>query len=163
MADKKNPFNLEERDNNKRGGPDRAHVAHDWTPDEIAEKTQGYLEVAPEFWAHIRVGQHVRYFTKEHGFRPGGFIQQNPFDTKTKDGPEKRFFKIQNGFNDKVRGYASWLVAYEDTSRMLIKLDTASLILMQMQEAIAVRANENIRKITEFVKKLDGRVAALEK
>ncbi len=159
MADK-NPFNLEGR---RAAGPDRAHVARDWTPEEVATKTAGYIDVPPDGWANVKNGTHVRYFTKEHGFRPGGFVVANPFDTKTRDGPEKRFIKLQNSFNSKARDYATWIVAYEDLTRLLIKLDTGTLLLQERQEDITARVNENIRKLSDYVKALEKRVAALER
>jgi hypothetical protein len=87
----------------------------------------------------------------------------NPFDTKTRDGPEKRFIKLQNSFNSKARDYATWIVAYEDLTRLLIKLDTATLLLQERQEDITARVNENIRKLSDYVKALEKRVAVLER
>ncbi len=158
MADK-NPFDLDGRDE----GPDRPHQARVWTAEEQAEKLSGYLEVDPEFWDQIRYGTHVRYVTKADGFRPGGFVLKNPFDTKPRGAAaEKRFIKLQNGFNDKARGYQQWVAAYEDIVKMYIKPDAGVLMMMKSLE-IAVRGlNDNIRKLAEHQKKLGERVAALE-
>ena len=155
----KNPFDLEGRGE----GPDRAHVARVWTAEEQAEKLNGYLEIPPEFWEQIRYGSHVRYFTKAEGFRPGGFVMKNPFDVAPKGtGVEKRFMKLQNGFNDKVRGYMSWVVAYSDATKFYIKPDAAVMVMMQSLEVAVKGLNDNIRKLAEHSKKLEGRVAALE-
>lgn len=155
----KNPFDLEGRDE----GPDRARGARVWTAEEQAEKLSGYLEVPPEYWDQIRYGTHVRYFSKAEGFRPGGFVMRNPFDTKPKGAAaEKRFMKLQNGFNDKARGYQQWVVAYEDVAKFYIKPDAAVLVMMQSLEVAVKGLNENIRKLAEHSKKLEGRIAALE-
>jgi len=155
----KNPFNLEGRD----GGPDRARVARVWTAEEQTEKLGGYLEVPPEFWDQIRYGTHVRYVTKAEGFRPGGFVLKNPFDTKPKGGAdEKRFMKLQNGFSDKARDYQQWVVAYEDVAKFYIKPDAGVLVMVQMLETAVKGLNTNIRKLAEHSKMLEGRIAALE-
>jgi hypothetical protein len=159
MAEK-NPFDLEGRD----GGPERPHAARVWTAEEQAEKLNGYLEIAPEFWEQIRYGTHVRYVTKAGDFRPGGFVLKNPFDTKPKGGTvEKRFMKLQNGFNDKARGYASWLLAFEDAAKIYIKPDAGVLMVLQSLETAVRGLNENIRKLAEHSKKLEQRIAALER
>ena len=158
MAEK-NPFNLE-----GRAGPARAHVARVWTEEEKAEKLSGYLDVPAEFWDQIRYGSHVRYETRADGFRPGGFVMKNPMDTKPKGGAvEKRFMKLQNGFNDKARGYQQWVVAYEDVVKFYIKPDAAVLVMMQSLESAVKGLNDNIRKLAEHAKKLEARLSALER
>jgi hypothetical protein len=155
----KNPFDLEGRNE----GPDRARGGRVWTAGEQAEKLSGYLEVPPEYWDQIRYGTHVRYYSKTEGFRPGGFVVRNPFDTKPKGAAaEKRFMKLQNGFNDKARGYQQWIVAYEDVAKFYIKPDAAVLVMMQSLEIAVKGLNENIRKLAEHSKKLESRIAALE-
>jgi hypothetical protein len=155
----KNPFDLEGRD----GGPDRPRGARVWTAEEQAEKLNGYLEIPPEYWEHIRYGTHVRYILKTDGFRPGGFVLKNPFDHKPKGGAvEKRFVKLQNGFNDKARDYQQWLVAYEDVAKFYVKTDAGVMVMMQSLEVAVKGLNENIRKLAEHSKKLELRVAGLE-
>jgi len=159
MADK-NPFDLEGRE----GGPDRPHAAKVWTVEEQAEKLTGYLEISPEFWDQIRYGTHVRYITKDGQFRPGGFVLKNPYDTKARGAAEeKRFIKLQNGFNDKARGYQQWVLAYEDAGKIYMKPDAAVLMMMQNLETAVRGLNENIRKLAEHSKKLEARIAALER
>ena len=159
MAEK-NPFDLEGRD----GGPERPHVARIWTADEAAEKLSGYLEVPPEFWDQVRYGTHMRYITKDGQFRPGGFVMKNPFDTEVRGGPDKkRFFKLQNGFSDKVRGYQQWLLAYEDAAKVYMKPDASVPIMLQSLETAVRGLNENIRKVADHSKRLEQRVAALER
>jgi hypothetical protein len=156
----KNPFELAGR----AEGPDKAARAHAWTPEEQAEKLSGYLEVPPEYWDQVRYGTHVRYFSKTEGFRPGGFVVKNPFDTKPRGGDvEKRFIKLQNGFNDKARGYQQWVVAYEDTEKIYIKPDAAVLVMMQSLEGVVKGLNDNIRKVAEHSKRLEARLVALER
>lgn len=155
----KNPFSLEGRNE----GPDRTHIARVWTEEEQAEKLIGYLEIPPEYWDQIKYGSHIRYYTKTNGFRPGGFVSRNPFDFKPqKTGTEKRFMKLQNGFNEKDRGYQQWLVAYEDVAKFYIKPDAAVLVMMQSLELAIKGLNENIRKLVDHSKRNDLRVLALE-
>jgi hypothetical protein len=155
----KNPFDLKGRD----GGPERTHAARNWTPEEQAEKLTGYLEIPPEFWDQIRYGTHVRYMTKANEFRSGGFVLKNPYDTKPQGAAaEKRFIKLQNGFNDKAKSYAQWIAAYEDVARIWIKPDAGVLVMMQTLENAVRGLNENIRKIAEHSKKLETRIGQLE-
>jgi hypothetical protein len=155
----KNPFELGGRNE----GPDRVQGGRTWSAEEQAEKLNGYLEVPPDCWDQIRYGTHIRYFSKAEGFRPGGFVMRNPFDTKPNGGTtEKRFMKLQNGFNDKVRGYQQWVVAYEDVAKFYIKPDAAVLVMMQSLEGAVKGLNDNIRKLAEHFKKLESRITALE-
>jgi hypothetical protein len=155
-----NPFDLEGRD----GGPDRAHQARVWTPEEQAEKLHGYLEITPDLWDQIRHGTHIRYYLKTGEYRSGGFVQKNPFDTKPKNSDvEKRFMKLQNGFNDKARGYASWLMAYEDTARVFVKPGAETLMMARNLETAIFGLNENIRKLADYSKKLEARLQAIER
>ena len=155
----KNPFDLAKRD----GGPPRAHVAKTWTEAEQGEKLLGYIEVPPNMWETIRYGTHLRYFSKAEGFRTGGFVLKNPFDTVPAEaGTEKRFMKLQNGFNEKAYGYVQWIVAYEDTQSIYIKVDAGAMLTMQSLELAVKGLNDNIRKIVEHAKKLEARIANLE-
>jgi hypothetical protein len=159
MADNKNPFDLAGRG----GGPARAHPARVWTPEEQAKKLAGYLEVRPEYWEQVRYGTHVRYYTKDGQFRTGGFVQKNPLDTKPHGAPEeKRFMKLHNGFNEKAPGYASWILAYEDAARIFIKPDAGTLQVIKDLETAVAGLNANIRKVAEYTKILETRIAALE-
>jgi hypothetical protein len=159
-AGKGNPFELTTK---KDAGPVRAHIAKTWTLEEQTEKLQGYIEVPPDLWASIRNGTHIRYFSKVEGFRPGGFVLKNPFDTVTATSEsQKRFIKLQNGFNEKAYGYAQWIVAYEDTASIYIKLDAGPLLVMQALELAVKGLNDNIRKIVEHSKRLESKIAALE-
>jgi hypothetical protein len=160
MAAAANPFDLEDRGG---AGPAAPKLARVWTPEEQAEKLHGYLEIPPEYWSEVRYGTHVRYFSKAEGFRPGGFVAKNPFDTKPKGGGvEKRFMKLQNGFSEKAHGYAQWIVAYEDLSRVFIKPDAAVFVMLQSLEVAVKGLNENVRKVAEHSKRLEARLAQLE-
>jgi hypothetical protein len=154
-----NPFELEGR----KGGPARPHASREWTPEEQAERLEGYLEVPPAFWEHIRYGTHLRYYTKDGTYRPGGFVRMNPFDATTKStGATKRCMKLQNSFNSKMKGYSQWPVVYEDTSRIFIKPEAGVLVAMSTIEDAVKGLNENIRKLTRYAKQLEKRIAALE-
>ena len=154
-----NPFDLKGRTE----GPVKTHPGRTWTDAEIVEKLQGYLEVTPEHWELVRSGTHVRYYTQKDGYRPGGFVAKNPTDMVPQGtGGEKRFIRLQSGFNERAPGYFSWVVAYEDITRLFIKPDAASLTVQSSLEAAVRGLNENIRKLAEYAKNLGARIAALE-
>ncbi len=162
MAAAKDPFDLRARAGG--AGQARPHAAREWTAEEQAEKLKDYLEVAPEHWEHIRYGAHVRYVTNEGLFRPGGFVKRNPLDMQPRGGPdEKRFMSLQNNYNDKAAGYATWLVAYEDIEKIYVKPDAGTLTVFTDLKAAVHGLNENIRRLAEFAKKLSERVDALER
>lgn len=154
-----NPFDLGPR----TGGAVRAAPVRTWTEPEIVEKLRGYIEVPFENWDLIRPGAHVRYYTRADGFRPGGFVAKNPTDSTPQGAAaEKRFIRFQSGFNERAPGYFSWLVAYEDMTRLFLKPDAASLTVMASLETAVRGLNENIRKLADYAKQLAARVAALE-
>ena len=156
---KKNPFDLA-----GRGGPGRAQVARVWTAEEQAEKLKGYLEIPPEHWDQIRYGTHVRYYTKADGFRSGGFVLRNPFDVAAGDGgPVKRSIKLQTGFVAAAPGYVQWQAAYEDITKIFVKPDAATLVMMDGLEASVRGLNANIRKLLSYSEGLERRLAQLEK
>lgn len=158
----RNPYDLARRG----GGPAAPAAARVWTPEEIAEKLKGYLEVPPAYWELVRAGTHMRYFTKAEGFRPGGFVEQNPVGRAAKDadaGAElKKVMRLRNGFNDKAPGYASWAVAYDDLDKVFVKLEAGALALLQILESAITKLNENIRRIAEHSKQLERRLTKLE-
>ncbi len=160
MADRKsgNPFELKARD----VGPDRPHPSRIYTAEEQEKLLTGYLEIAPEFWPQIRYGTHMRYKTKKNEFRSGGFVMTNPFDTKPNgEAVEKRFFRLQNGFNAKTKNYQQWLAAYEDVAQVFVKPDAATLMIGKTVENAVKKLNENIRKLADHAKKLEARIAEL--
>ena len=144
--EQKNPFDLALRNE----GPEPAALAKAWTPAERAEKLRGYMEIAPEFWGHIRYGTHMRYITKAGDFRPGGFVLKNSADL---GGEAARSLQLQNGFNAKARGYAQWSVAYADAAHIYIKPDAGVMMAMQSLEVAVIGLNDNIRKVMELIKK----------
>jgi len=153
------PFDLARR----TGGAPRAPAARTWTAAEVAEKLDGYLEVVPAHWHLVRAGAHVRDYTHAEGVRPGGLVAKNPTDAAPQGAnAEKRFMRLQSGFNERAPGYFSWVVAYEDISRLFIKPDAAALTVMASLEEAVRGLNENIRKIADYAKGLSARIAALE-
>ena len=96
-------------------------------------------------------------------FRPGGFVLKNPFDAKPQGGvDEKRFLKLQNGFNPKAHDYAEWVVAYEDLDQLYAKGDGCTLSVREDLLTAVRGLNHNVHKLADFCKKLDRRLAALE-
>jgi hypothetical protein len=155
-----NPFNLEDREG---GGPARPHAARVWTAEEQADKLAGYLEVSPEHWEHLRYGTHVRYITKDGQFRSGGFVLRNPVDMRPKGATaDKRYVKLQNGFNHKIKGYVAWAVAYDDTDKIYMKPDAGIMTMLTSLETAVEGLNGNIRKLAAYTRELEKRITALE-
>lgn len=158
-------FRLDERRGGR--GPAAPYKAKTYTLDEQKEKLKAYLEIPRDLWPLIRAGTHVRYYTREAGggekFNSGGFVKQNPYDTEVRGGPEKkRFFRLQNGFVEKARGYAAWIAAYEDVTRVYAKCDASVMAVVQMLGASVASLNENMKSMAAFSKKLGERLEALE-
>ena len=161
MADAANPFDLEKR---KPAGPVRQMPKRLWTEEEQAEKLVNYSEIDSEFWEAIKYGTYIRYYLKTGEFKAGGLVSKNPFDFKPHDSNvEKRFIKLHNAFSDKAKDYIQWTVAYEDIAKIYIKPDASVLMVMKTLETAVRGLNENIRKLAEHSKKLDARIALLEK
>ena len=157
-----NPFDLDKK--KKAGLPQKEYKAKTYTEEEKIALLDGYLDIPADFWAFVRYGTHVRYVTKTGDFRPGGFVTRNPFDAKPKGAAEsKRFIKMQNGFNNKVGGYAEWIVAYEDIQHLYAKPDASALTVQRMLENAVKGLNDNIKKIAIHAKKLEERLATLER
>jgi len=161
-----NPFELGRRGGDKaRAAPAMTTVvpAREWTAEEQAEKLSGYLEVPREHWEGIRYGTHVRYFTEADGFRIGGFVLKNPFEYRPKGAAEDaRGMRLQNGFDPKGKGYASWFVNYQNVTHLYLKPDASVLVLISSLEIAVKGLNDNIRKLAEHLKKTEARLAALE-
>jgi len=126
------------------------------------QKLVGYLEVPQIYWSNIRYGTHIRYYTKKDGFRPGGFVLKNPFDVQTEE-TKKRCIKLQNGFNTTIKTYQQWFIAYDDLSKIYMKPDASSLVIINSLEDAIEGLNGNIKKITSYVKSLEKRLSTLEK
>jgi hypothetical protein len=153
-----NPYDLAKGGRGKgRGGrppPPRPALATPLTESEQLEKLTGYLAVPADFWPFVRYSTHVRYITTDGDFRSGGFVLKNPFDTKVQGrGAEKRFLKLQNGFNRS---------ACSDVAYLYVKGDGADLSPKPDLETAVKGLNQNIQKLAEFCKKLEKRIAALE-
>lgn len=162
-----NPFALDK----KKGGaaPDKTHKATTYTADEQKEMLNGYVEIPEDLWPLVRYGTHMRYVTKAHEgkeslFRVGGFVTKNPLDAKTKGGKEeKRFMRLQSGFDKKGRGYAEWVVAYEDIQTLYIKPDASAMAVQRALEKAVTALNTNIRKLAAHSTKLEKRLEQLER
>ena len=146
-----------------RGAPDRSAAAATYTEGEQLEKLEVYLAVPPEFWPFVRYSTHIRYITQAGELRSGGFVAKNPFETKEQGGTtEKRFLKLQNGFNRTAHDYAEWIVAYEDVSFLYVKGDGADLSIKQDLETAVKGLNQNIQRLVDYCKKQERRIADLE-
>ena len=164
MADKKNPYELTGREKAIVNAPDRPVRAGTLTEAEQIEKLTGYVSVPQNFWPFVKYSTHVRYIEKSGEFRGGGFILNNPFDTKVKGTTtEKRFMKLHNSFNKSAHDYKAWIVAYEDIEYLYVKGTGVELALRQDLQNAVVTLSGNNQRLGEYCKKLGLRIAELEK
>lgn len=158
-----NPYELGGR---RPGGPDPPVKAATYTAAEQREKLAGYICIPNTFWPTVKYATHVRYIesaARGGEFRAGGFVLKNPFDTKVKGtAVEKRFLKLQNGFQKTAHDYKEWIVAYEDIEYLYAKADAVDLTLHHDLQTAVATLSQNIKQLAEFAKKLEVRVKALE-
>ena len=156
-----NIYNLEDK---KGGTATRNTKAATYTESEQREKLVGYVSIPKHLWPFVRHGTHVRYTeTAERGgaFRCGGFVLKNPFDTKVKGTTtEKRFFRLQNGFQKNSKTYKAWITAYEDTAFLYAKADAIALTLQRDMKVAIKTLNDNMTRLAAYAKKLEKRLTA---
>ncbi len=129
-----------------------------YTAGEVDSKTAGYLQIAPELWTSIKFGTHIRYYTAAGEFKTGGLIKTANFTIADK-GPA---FKLQSTYNVSDRGHFEWAVPFSDVSRVLAKMDALEATLHQDLSNSVTVLDGNVRKIADYVKSLEARIAALE-
>ena len=158
----KNPYELAGR--GKAGGqPDRPARAGTFTEAEQLAKLEGYVVIPKDYWPYVKYSTHVRYTEKTGEFRGGGFILNNPFDTKVKgSATEKRFFKFQNGFNKAANDHKEWIVAYEDVEYLYAKGSAVELTLQRDLQTAVTTLSGNIQRLADYCKKLERRISELE-
>ena len=136
------------------------------------DKLTGYLEIDQDTWPQIRYATHIRYYLKTGEFRTGGFVLKNPFEViisndslqNPKTPPErlnkdkKKYIKLQNGFNEKLKGYYQWIVSYDDIEKIYIKPDAGVLTVIKTLEAIVNGINQNIEQLAASVRHLEKKV-----
>ena len=139
---------------------------------EQEDKLTGYLEIDQEIWPQIRYATHIRYYLKTGEFRTGGFVLKNPFEVvisndslqNPKTPPEKlnkdkkKYIKLQNGFNEKLKGYYQWVVSYDDIEKIYIKPDASVLTVIKTLEAIVNGLNNNIEQLAASVRHLEKKI-----
>jgi hypothetical protein len=163
-----NPYNLigkggKGNKGERDGTPSRVVRGTTYTEKEQQDRLQGYISVPQEYWHQIKYSTHVRYIENSGEFRVGGFVLKNPYDVKVEGGTqEKRFIKMQNGFNKTVQTYKEWIVAYEDIAYLYAKCDGVTLTLRKDLESTVKSLNANIKKLVEYCKKLEGRIQTME-
>lgn len=130
----------------------------EWTKAEQVEKLKGYMLVPPEYWQFIRNGEHVRYYTKEAGFRPGGFVAINPVEEQSDDSPEvKKFIRFKSDLFSK--GF-NWQVSYADIDQMYVKMSAVQLFQDEYFKAAMEKISKNFQILDE---KIDNIAETLRK
>lgn len=161
MSVTKNVFALKK---GGRGGPSRAYKAKIVTEDEQVKLLEGFVELPRELWPNLRHGTPVRYVTSEGEFRTGGFVSDGLVQNKNHgDAQHVNRIAIQSGFDSKGFVPIRWTVAYDNISRLYYKPDASALALQKSIEDVVKAFNAQLRKIADYTKKLEARVAELEK
>jgi len=168
-----NPFNIDSK--RARNSPKRNRYSNVWTQSEQNNKLLGYLEISPNLWTSIKCGSHIRYITKDNEYKPGGFIMKNPFlykdeiklikpsiEIENDDEYKKMGFRLQNSFNRKSPDYITWLVPYDDIMKIYLKVDASIRIIVNSLENTIENININMRKITDYIKKMDEKIKKIE-
>lgn len=156
-----NPFDLSKK--KKAGMPAQEPKARSYTEAEKAELLHGYIELPEDLWEFAKYGTHVRYVTKAGDFRPGGFVQKNPLDSKGGgEAAPRRFIKLANNIFANAQGRVEWVAGYDTIERLYIKPDAAALAVQRMLEDAVRGLNENVKKVATYAKQLEGRLAGLE-
>jgi hypothetical protein len=156
----KNPFDLKGR----KIGPERIYKDKVYTEAEQQVNLTGYIEVPPQYWTNIKYASHIQYYTHSSGYHPGGFVLRNYQDiVDISTGQEKRIMRLQSSFLEKHRNYQSWILEYQDIAKIFVKADALTLVLYDMIENTIKSVNTNIKKLAEHSKKIEARLAALER
>lgn len=161
-----NPFEITKK--KYSNSPKRKYYPTSWTPKEQNEKLIGYLEIPSHLWSTIKCGSHIRYVTRDNEFRTGGFVMKNPVSIKDENGmkpsieTENMGMRLQNFFNRKSPDYTTWLISYNDTLKIYLKVDASIQIIVQSLENTIENININMKKITDHIKNMDDKIRRLE-
>jgi hypothetical protein len=161
MSATKNVFALKK---GGRGGPSRVYKPKVVTEEDQAKLLERFVELPRELWPLLRHGTQVRYVTAEGEFRTGGYVADALVHTKPHDAAEvKDLLAIQTGFDSKGFAPQRWLVAYESIAKLYYKPDASAVALQASIEDVIRKFNAQMRKLAEYTKKLEARLAELEK
>jgi hypothetical protein len=149
-----NPFDLTKR---AGGGAFVPPPARTWTPEEQAAKLAGFMAVPREHWPSIRKGTHMRYFTHADGFRPGGFVTDNPFEAPVPGEAARTSIRLQNGFNPHARSYLQWAAAYADIEHVYIRADAPVLVLADQLRTVVDKLNANVMALEKRLRAVERR------
>ena len=148
-----NPFDLSRK---VAAGAVVQPLAREWTEAEQAQKLVGYIEISEPYWEHIRFNSHVRYYSKTGGFRPGGFVVENP-GARVEAGsaePAKKVIRLKNGFTPQAM---TWAVEYDDIERIFVKADAVVLELKHDFDRALESINANMQKLAAHIVSLRDR------
>ena len=153
------------------GGAAQIPLSRAWTQEEQAAKLEGYIEVPKEAWSLLAHGTHIRYYAKKigdkpAGYRPGGFIAQNPVII-TENGREKQIMRLTNGFD---KNPFTWTVAYEGHIDRLYMKSTVDMYFARRDAEIIINdltqrdevATASLRRLNDKVKELKAEIKYLK-
>jgi hypothetical protein len=185
--DTSNPFSISHKKN--ISSPRRKSPSSVWSEEDINSKLQGYLEISDDLWTNVKYGSHIRYINKNNEFKTGGFVLKNPIELNkqsdsgkdaskdagkdaSKDAGKdagkdtsiesKPAFLLQSNFDKSSSNYLTWFVQYSDIKKLYLKVDASVRLLVSSLELTIDGVNNNMKKISQYIKKIDARVSALE-
>lgn len=156
-----NPFSIVHKRNIQ--SPKRIKPISVWSEEEILNKLQGYLEINNDLWGCIKYGSHIRYINKNNEFKGGGFVLKNPINlNKQNNDEDKKAFLLQSSFNKSDNNYLTWFIQYSDIKKLYLKVDASIRLIVHSLELTIDSVNNNMKKISQYIKKIDTKYVELE-
>jgi hypothetical protein len=158
------PDELYDLERKALGAPAR-QPPRELSPEEQAERLTGYAEVPREYWPDIRANSHIRYYDAAGAFHPGGFVVTNPYDYRPRgEADARRCLRLKSAIAKAPgRKFFMWVVPYDEVSRLYYRLEFGALLLSHSIRVSTDVMNANLKKIAQYVRRLDERVTALER
>lgn len=154
MAATSNTFNIHEK---KKGGKARSFPKKVWTDEEQENLLEDFQLLPIEEWSNIKKGDTIRYYSKKDGFRLGGTVMLSNIHIK-----DDTYIKLTSERSYGIQKALIWTIPFSSIEKIYIKPDMESEKFNHTLEGVVQRLNDNIRKLAEYSKILEQRIASLE-
>lgn len=159
---KKNPLELKAKAKATNAGPKREFKERVYTDEEAKKMLAGFVSIDKKMWEFARQSTQIRYRKTDGKFKSGGLVEQNPYIGKIQGTEEdKKYIKLKPLYQ-KYGQINSWLVPYDSIAELYIKPDVGAMIMQESLREFVTKVNDNQRKIQEALRKLSGKIAAIE-
>jgi len=121
-----------------------------------------FLEIDQNYWSTLKYGMYIKYIVKnEDEFKYGYIVKNGQVNTyKKKD--EKIGIKLTNTLYPNAASKFYWFVSYDDISKLYIKIELSTKLMIQNMNNTINTLNINLKKITDYIKKLEERIRIME-